>query len=664
MISSNEAHSISEASARRSNISDGVSHALGGAAESLSKIIHPLSKFFVIVAALLTFIMALLIVVDVFLRVFFNSPIAGTLELEQFMLATVVFFTLGYGMIQKSHVSIDILSSKYSPRLRLFLESVFSIIGACLFIIISWQNVIRAFVAIEDEEIGVVTGIPLYPFLFITALGSALIALVLIINLLNFIAELIKTETKSWMWVFLIGIVGALVMFSPPLLYTLSIKMPVSTAGVFAFLLLLFGMLLGIPIAFALGVTGYLGLWYSNGIETSLKVVRMSVFDSVADYFFCVIPFFVLMGFICFRSGLSNTLYQVGHKLFGQLPGGLSIGTIFGCAGFAAICGDSLATAGTMGSVAIPEMKKFRYQDALATSCVAAGGTLGILIPPSVGFVIYGLIAEQSIGKLFMAGIIPGVLLALAFSVIIYLRCKMNRSLGPPGPKIPLSEKVSAMKNIWPMLILFLIVIGGIYSGIFTPTEAGGVGVIAALVIGSLTRGLSRQGLYSACLEAMALTSMIFGILIGVKILGYFIVITEIPLKLADFIVTMQVSRYVIFIFVLLLYVVLGMVMNIIPMIMLTLPILFPTILALGFDPIWYGVIMVMMMEMGQITPPVGINVFVIAGVAKDVPMATIFKGILPFVLAMVIVIVILTIFPDLALILPESMDTLPAIGE
>jgi tripartite ATP-independent transporter DctM subunit len=345
------------------------------------------------------------------------------------------------------------------------------------------------------------------------------------------------------------------------------------------------------------------------------------------------------------------------------MPGGLATGTVFGCAGFAAICGDSLATAGTMGSVAIPEMKKYKYQDALATASVAAGGTLGILIPPSVGFIIYGLIAEQSIGKLFMAGIIPGLLLALVFSFLIYIRCKLNPAMGPAGPKVSLSEKLKAIGSVWPILILFIIVIGGIYLGFFTPTEGGGVGTLGALAIGLLNRSLSRKDLYKACLEAMGLTAMIFGIIIGVTILGYFIVITEIPLKLADFIVSLHVSRYVVFALILFLYVILGMVMNIIPMIMLTLPILFPTIVSLGFDPIWYGVIMVMMMEMGQITPPVGINVFVISGVAKNVPMATIFKGIIPFVIGMILVILLLTFFPDIALFIPNSMETLAPIG-
>jgi tripartite ATP-independent transporter DctM subunit len=423
-------------------------------------------------------------------------------------------------------------------------------------------------------------------------------------------------------------------------------------------------MLLGMQIMFALGLMGFLGLWYVSGNGTALQIVRMCVFDSVANYFFCVVPFFVMMGFLCFRSGMSVSLYEAGRKIFGQLPGGLAIGTVFGCAGFASICGDSMATAGTMGSVSYPEMKKYKYKDSLATSCVAAGGTLGILIPPSMGFIVYGLIAEVSIGKLFVAGIIPGILLALFFSIIIIIRCKINTSLGPPGPKVPLMEKLLSLKDVWPILVLFIVVIGGIYMGVFTPTEGGGIGTLVALLIGLAKRSLSFKDLIRACIESMALTSVIFGILIGVTILGYFITISEIPMRLASIIVALPLSRWAIFIVILILYVVLGMVMNIIPMILITLPILFPTIVGLGFDPIWFGVVMVIMMEMGQITPPVGVNVFVIASVAKGVSMSSIFKGVAPFILAMIFIIILLAIFPDLALFLPNSMNTLAPIGQ
>ncbi len=641
-----------------------VSHTLDALANILSRIIFPLSNFLVAISALLTLAMACLILVDIFLRIFFRSPIAGSMELEQLMLATLVFFTLAYAMIKKSHVSIDIIASRYTPTVRLIMESIFSILCAYIFVIICWQNVVRGLYAIEYQEIMIVTEIPLFSFIFITAFGSAVLTLVFIINLLKYQAEFLRTASKPWLGVLLTWVLAVFMMILPVVLKSLSIKLPFFTTGVLGIAVTLSIMLLGMPIAFTLGLMGFLGLWYLKGIDTALQTVRMSAFDSVANYFFCVIPFFVLMGYLCFQSGISRALFRAGHKIFGQLPGGLSIGTVFGCAGFAAICGDSMATAGTMGSVSVPEMRKYGYQDSLATGCVAAGGTLGILIPPSIGFIIYGLITEQSIGKLFMAGILPGIALASIFSIIIYIRCRRNPALGPPGPKTSFSEKINSVKDVWPILTLFLVVIGGIYLGIFTPTEGGGIGTLVALILGLLKRSLSRKGFYSACLEGMALTATIFGIVIGVKILEYFIGVSEISLRLADIVTSMHVSRWIIFIFILFIYLILGMVMNIIPMVMITLPIIYPTVVALGFNPIWFGVVMVIMMEMGQITPPVGVNVFVIAGIAKDVPMARIFKGIFPFVIGMAVMIFILCLFPNIALILPNSMDVLPSIGE
>ncbi|MYE36544.1 MAG: TRAP transporter large permease, partial [Rhodobacteraceae bacterium] len=331
------------------------------------------------------------------------------------------------------------------------------------------------------------------------------------------------------------------------------------------------------------------------------------------------------------------------------------------CGGFAAICGESVAAAATMGSVSLPEMKKYNYDDSLATGSVAAGGTLGILIPPSIGFVVYGIITEQSIGKMFMAGIIPGIILTTGFCLAVYVQCILNPKLGPKSKRFTLQQIARSIFDIWPVAALFAAVIGGIYSGILTPTEAGGVGASGALLIALFSKGFNRQKLFNALLEATTTSAMIFTILIGVGLLGYFVTLTDIPREFANFLGSLDVSRYVIFILILLLYLVLGMVMNIIPMMMLTLPILFPTVVGLGFDPIWFGVIMVIMMEMGQITPPIGINVFVIHGVAKkyDVRMATIYRGIIPFVIVEVLVIILLTIFPEITLWLPNSMDVL-----
>lgn len=640
-----------------------VGDVLASMASGLKRFIHPISKYLGYLSAVLSLCMAAVIILDLILRLGFNRPMSGILEYETFLLVVITFLSLAQTMIKRRHVAIDLVSSRFSPAAKSFLGAVFSIFGAFMFSLMSWRLALRTIDAVENGSAASVTEIPLYPFYFIAALGCALITLVLLEDLLNGLCKILKNEKSPWLWFSAILVVSVAVLIFPVLMKLGAIKLGSITTGLLFLILMLVMMMLGFPIAFSMGLTGILGLWYLTGFKISMGALSISVYDSVSEYYLCVVPFFILMGLLCLKAGVSRSLYKASHAWFGQMPGGLAVGTVLGCGGFAAICGDSMATAATMSSVSLPEMKRYHYDDALATGSVAAGGTLGILIPPSIGFIAYGIITEQSVGQLFMAGMIPGLLLMALFAVTVYIRCKRNPNLGPAAGPSTFSEKMASLKDVWQVFLLFCVVIGGIYSGLVTPTEAGGVGAIGALVIASLSREFSWKGLFEALIEGIEMSTMILTILIGVTILGNFITLTQIPMELAGFLDGLNVSRYVLFALILLLYLILGMVMNIIPMIMLTLPILFPTIMTLGFDPIWFGVIMVIMMEMGQITPPVGINVFVIHGVADKVPMSTIFRGVLPFLLVQVLVIVILTLFPQIALYLPNAMDVLAPIG-
>ena len=640
-----------------------VGDVLASIASGLKRFIHPISKYLGYLGAVLSLCMAAVIILDLVLRLGFNRPMAGILEYETFLLVVITFLSLAQTMIRRRHVAIDLVTSRFSPKTKTFFGAVFSIFGTFLFSLISWRLAVRTVDAFGNGSAAGVTEIPLYPFYFIAALGCALITLVLLEDLLNCLGGILKNEKNPWLWFSAILAVSIAVLIFPVLLKLGAIKLGSMTTGLLFLVLMLVMMMLGFPIAFSMGLTGVLGLWYLTGFKISMGALSISVYDSVSEYYLCVVPFFILMGLLCLKAGVSRSLYKASHAWFGQMPGGLAVGTVLGCGGFAAICGDSMATAATMSSVSLPEMKKDHYDDALATGSVAAGGTLGILIPPSIGFIAYGIITEQSVGQLFMAGMIPGLLLMVLFAVTVYIRCRMNPALGPAAAASTLSEKMASLKDVWQVFLLFCVVIGGIYSGLVTPTEAGGVGAVGALVIAALSREFSWKGLLEALIGSIEMSTMILTILIGVTILGNFVTLTQIPMELAAFLEGLNVSRYVLFVLILLLYLFLGMVMNIIPMIMLTLPILFPTIMALGFDPIWFGVIMVIMMEMGQITPPVGINVFVIHGVADGVPMSTIFRGVLPFLLVQVLVIVILCLFPDIALFLPNAMDVLAPIG-
>jgi tripartite ATP-independent transporter DctM subunit len=410
------------------------------------------------------------------------------------------------------------------------------------------------------------------------------------------------------------------------------------------------------PVGFSLALVGFLGLGYLRNMDIGLRFLGTIPYTTTASFTFCVIPLFVLMGTFCYYSAISRDLYNSAYSWVGHYPGGIAMATITGCAGFAALCGDSLTTAVTMGTVSLPEMKRFKYDPALATGSVAAGGTIGILIPPSIGFILYGLLTNQSIGALFIAGILPGLLLTFLFIIYIYIRCHRNPDMGPAGIGVTFKEKLISLKGIWSMVVLFALVIGGIYMGLFTPTEAGAIGAFGALVIGLLQKRFSWETFSASLLDAGKITAMVFIILIGADIFSYFLAVSKLPFQLADFVGSLPLPRLLLLIIILFIYLVLGCLMPALAMIILTLPIFYPIVDALGFEPIWFGVIMVIMLEMAVITPPIGINVFAVSGVAKDVPMSTIFRGILPFFLVMIVCLAILIAFPQLATILPKIM--------
>jgi tripartite ATP-independent transporter DctM subunit len=369
-----------------------------------------------------------------------------------------------------------------------------------------------------------------------------------------------------------------------------------------------------------------------------------------------VVPLFILMGQFAALSGLSRELYDTANRWLGHRRGGLAMANVVACGGFAAVCGSSLATSATMAVVALPEMRRHGYHPRLATGSIAAGGTLGILIPPSVMFLIYGFLTEQSIGKLFLAGIVPGILLVALYVLAIAVVTWRSPGLGPAVAPVPLRERLAALHRVWPVLGLFLLVMGGMYVGAFTATEAAAVGAGGAFLL-ALGRGtLTPAGLWQALLETVHTSASLFGILVGAVILGFFLAITQLPMTLASAISRLPLPPLGIMGLILALYLIMGAFMDELAMVLLTVPIFFPVAQALGFDPIWFGVMIVVVCEAGMIAPPVGINVFVLAGIARDVPMREIYRGILPFLWADVALLALLLAFPDLALVLPRSL--------
>lgn len=418
-----------------------------------------------------------------------------------------------------------------------------------------------------------------------------------------------------------------------------------------SFIFIFFGM----PIAISLALTGFVGFSYFFGIKGALNQLGTVPFSSAASYAMCVVPLFILMGNFAYRSGMTKDAYNIAYTVLGGLKGGLATSTIAACAAFAACTGSSIAAAATMTKVAWPEMKRYNYSSALATGCIAAGGTLGILIPPSNAMIFYGLITDASIGQLFIAGILPGILLTLLFMLVIYIWVMYRPGAGPAGGKSSLRQILNAIKKLWSVAILALIVLGGLWGGVFSPTEAAGVGAFTALIITLIYKKNIWQNVRSSLMDTTKTSAMVIFILMGAMVFSYFMTASELPDALVNLINSVSLSPYFILIFILLIFVLLGCIFDTAALTFVILPIVFPIVNALGFDPIWFGILYTINAEMALITPPIGINVFVVSGVSK-VPMFTVFKGIIPFFTAMVICTAIIMVFPQISLFLPQTM--------
>ena len=414
-------------------------------------------------------------------------------------------------------------------------------------------------------------------------------------------------------------------------------------------------MFLRVPIAFAMGAVGFIGVGLMRSWPAAISNTATEFLD-VAGYSLSVVPLFVLMGNFVTRAGMSRELYRAAYAFIGHLRGGLSMSTIAACAGFGAICGSSLATAATMARVAMPEMRRFKYHDSFAAGSIAAGGTLGILIPPSVIMVIYGIMTSTSIGALFAAGFIPGLLALLLYMAASAIVTARNPELGPPGERTSWPDRLRALRDVWAVLALFLVVIGGMYGGWFTPTEGAGVGAFGGFLFAWARRTLSLKVLWEILVESSQTNAMLFTIVIGASIFSSFINFTTLPTDLQEFVTRFDVMPIMVVIVICLIYVVLGCAMESLSMMLLTVPIFFPLIQALGFDPIWFGVLIVCVIEISLITPPVGMNVFVLSSVLPDVPTGKIWRGVTPFIFADLVRLAVLIAFPVITLFLPQLL--------
>lgn len=433
--------------------------------------------------------------------------------------------------------------------------------------------------------------------------------------------------------------------------------MSLTLLGILGIVVLFVLIFLNVPVGFSLAGIGFLGVGVVRGFDSGLNFLGVEYYRTASTYVLSVIPLFIGMGFLASEADLSRQSFRVIRNFIGHRRGGMAMASTVACSVFAAICGDSIATATTIGSVSLPEMRRYKYKDALSLGCIAAGGNLGFLIPPSLGFIFYAILTEQSVGILFMSGILPGVLLTVLFLLAIWIWCRLDKDVGPASEKVGWGERFRSLHNIISALVLILLILGGIYLGLFTPTEAGAVGLFGVLVLGITTQSLSMAGFIKAMSNSALLVGRIFILITGAIIFGRFITLTEIPPHLARVIVDANLHPYLVLCIVLAFYVLIGFVMDIMSIILLATPILHPILVQLGFDPVWLAALTMVTVLMGNISPPVGIVVYAMSGFVENANVFTIFRGTFPFLGMMLIGLILMVLFPQISLFLPNFMS-------
>ena len=430
--------------------------------------------------------------------------------------------------------------------------------------------------------------------------------------------------------------------------------------GILGIILMLAMFFTRMPVAYVMALVGFVGFSAMISVQGGLNLLSRSIYEVFSSYGLTTIPLFILMGQLAFNSGISSRLYDTAYKFLGSTRGGLAMATATACTAFGAVCGSSPATAATMATVGLPEMRRYGYADELSTGAVASGGGLGMIMPPSVVLIVYGVLTEQSIGALFVAGILPAIVMTILFIVCIYVHCRIAPEQGPRGEIFSPIQKIKSLSGMGDTLAVFILVMGGLFIGLFTPTEAAAVGAFGVLAVALIRRQLTWQGFVKSLYETLRTSCMVMVLIAGAVIFGKFLAVTRIPFNVANWIGALDFPTHMILAAIVMVYFFGGCVMDALALVMLTIPVFYPIVINLGYDPIWFGIIIVLVTQMGVITPPVGINVYVVYGVAQSVvggvPLEAIFKGILPFLIAVFIGTIIMVIFPEIVLFLPNIM--------
>jgi tripartite ATP-independent transporter DctM subunit len=631
-----------------------------GIEDSLNKIVHALDKVGVfsrctnVIGVAVLFLMVAVTFVDVILRYLFNRPIMGVVEITEVMMIVAVFLSVAYTQYQKGHVSVDLVISRLSAKARLVMNSINSLIALGLFGIVTWRLIVQTlyFAEVHSQHTEYFT-LPDAPFAAITVLGLITLSILVLQDLLRNINDSLKNPLNWYHWLLIFAIPVFIIILAgfwmQPDLWQMSLPL----VGLIGIVVSLLFFLMGMPVSFALILTAFIFIGHIRGPIAALDILGTDIYRTTGSYSWSVLPFFVIMGYFCLYAKFGEDLYYAAYKWFGHLRGGMAIATIGACTAFAAIVGDSVAATATMGSVALPQMRKYGYNDHLSSGCIVGGASLGPIIPPSVTFIVYGLLTQMSIGTLFMAGIIPGLIIAFFFCILIIGWCRVFPKAGPAGQRSEWIPRFVSLKAGGPVVILFLLVVGGIYIGIFTPTEGGAIGAVGALIIGLFMRRFTWKIFTQSLIQAGSTVAMVFLILIGGLIFTRFAAWCNISNTVTQFITTLGLSPQIYVLFAMVIMILLGFFVDIMPLLLIGIPILHPIAVAMGINPCWFAILICISINLGALTPPVGINLFILKGLNKEIPISTIYKGALPFCFATIVSLIILFTLPSTVTWLP-----------
>ena len=636
---------------------DAAPAALVGAAGFFDRIIAWPSRAALLIGGAALVAMMGLTVADVVLRNLFSTVVPGGMELIGLLMILVALSTLAAVELNDGHIRVDIVLNALPEFARLPMITGGLQLTFVMMLVTASQIMQQASYLYTNGIVSGVLGVPEWPFVVFATLFMLLFALAILKNLATGVAAIAKMRDVRAILIMAAWTVAVaaifVIAFFPQLM---PFDIPRSSRGLIAISLCFALIFLGVHVAAAMALTALLGISLLIAPTASLTSLGTTTIDVVSDQTWSVVPLFTWMGLIVVASGFAEDLYRSAYRWIGHLPGGLASASTVACAGLSSIVGDTLSGVYSMGSIALPQMRSYGYDMKLAAASIACAATIGVMVPPSIAFIVYGMITEVSIGKLFIAGILPGILFAVILILLITVRAAITPGLAPRGEVSTWSERFRSSASTWPVLLLILLVLGGIYTGAVTPNEAGGLGVFGALFISVLTRRLTLSGFFRSLGQAMRLSAGIIIIFMFATAFSRFIAISGLTGQLADFIIGLELGKYGLIGAILIFYVLIGMFMNALPALVLTVPLFFPIAMNAGFDPVWFGVLVVIMVELGVVTPPIGVNVFAIASMTKEVSMYDIFRGVFPFWIAFLILIGLIVLFPQISLFLPSLM--------